>query len=405
MNNNNSYKDKCIPIPEDSTNNTNNTNKAINTYFDIDECILGKGSFGEVCKGTITPKGTELLQRFNIPKGVDIAIKKILKHKFDMNEINILFKIKDLKYITKYYGCLYDDNYIYIIMEYIQGEELFNYIYGKTQDEDNNPRQLTPAEKSKVAINKQRVKANMLSISKQLAIAIDELHKLGIIHNDIKSENIMVNENANEDSSNNLDIKLIDYGLSCELNNINYCFNKNGNLKGTDGFMDAEFLQQNYNDIMSFDNDKLREEFFRKKDWWAYILTLYELLFDHGIPDYEDENGNKHLFYKGDIEILNAISPNLANLITNLSNQEILYENDSEDIRNFIFGTLGIQSRVRVSRRSNSPSKSPTKKRKAENSGSKSAKSPTKKRIARTISPSSSRSKSPTKIKKERHSI
>jgi serine/threonine protein kinase len=354
--NNNSYRDKCIPILQDST---------ISTYFDIDNCILGSGGYGQVCKGKITEDGSELLQSFNIPKGVDIAIKKIKIYEFNMNEISILFKIKDLKYITKYYGCLYDDNYIYIIMEYIQGKDLYNYIINKHYNSNDEIIALNKQEQNELKSNRKRIFNNILSISKKIAIAIDELHKLEIIHNDIKPENIMVIENDKTDSSNNLDIKLIDYGLSCEVKNINKCKYGDGSIDYIDENQKNKYerlpINENFSDNA---NDMLK-----KKDWWAYIIIIFALIFNE-YPDDFYKNGylTKIDFYDTK-EKLNFLNERqrlgvlnrkknikqklifldnkqyifLKKIILSLFNRGVFFDKTSDKIRNEIFTTLDIK--------------------------------------------------------------
>jgi len=309
-------EEKCIAIPNDS----------IDMFFGYEEkgvCTIGKGGFGEVCKGKLKEDKSELLQRFNIPEGVDIAIKKIRKDMFDMNEISILFKIKDLKYISKYYGCLYDDNYIYITMEFIKGEELFNYGDNET--------------------NIKNILANILSISTQLAIAIDELHKLGIIHNDIKSENIMVNENYSNRSFN-LDIKLIDYGLSCETSDIKKCNYNSGTSRFINQTQLGEYRSKqkknnktvhNVNNINNVNNAK---DIFKKKDWWAYLITIFEIIFSVNITD---KNKRGQLTSRQD-KIFNSLPQNIQKLILLLFDRNTFFSKTSKVIRDEIFTTLGI---------------------------------------------------------------
>lgn len=81
------------------------------------------------------------------------------------------------KYIRKY------DNYI--IMRAIEGIDLFDYICAKA----------VPT-------------ASILSILKQLIRIVSDIHSKGVIHGDIKLENIIYNERDGE-------IHLIDFGTEC----------------------------------------------------------------------------------------------------------------------------------------------------------------------------------------------
>lgn len=99
------------------------------------------------------------------------------------NEKELLKKINS-KRIPKLVDEYEDDKEQYYVMEYIEGITLYSKI------KDNG--QLD----TKLAVN----------FAKQIAEAIGEVHSHGIIHRDIKSQNILVDKSQN--------IKLIDLGIS-----------------------------------------------------------------------------------------------------------------------------------------------------------------------------------------------
>jgi serine/threonine protein kinase len=53
----------------------------------------------------------------------------------------------------------------------------------------------------------------------QLISAVKYMHSFKILHRDIKLENIVIVKNVNEDCQK-IDIKLIDFGISLNLNNL-----------------------------------------------------------------------------------------------------------------------------------------------------------------------------------------
>ena len=141
---------------------------------------LGQGTFGFVrlAKHTLT--------------GENVAIKildkeKILKEKDKFrlkNEIKILKKLRHNN-LVQLYSVIDTKLSINLIMEYCEGEELFDYIN-----------------------RKQRLKElEACQIFQQIISGIEYLSKNGITHRDLKPENILIN-------NDNLKIKIVDFGLS-----------------------------------------------------------------------------------------------------------------------------------------------------------------------------------------------
>jgi serine/threonine protein kinase len=102
-------------------------------------------------------------------------------------EIDIL-KICHHPNIIKLYDIFDTADYIYIIMEYCAGGDLFSYI-----------------EKRNYKLPEPRA----AQIIHKLSMAIFYIHSYGIIHRDLKPENILMT-----DESDNADIRLLDFGLS-----------------------------------------------------------------------------------------------------------------------------------------------------------------------------------------------
>lgn len=157
---------------------------------------LASGNFGTVYLGTS--------KEFKGGKRVDeikqVAIKMINISNFTNeernnlnNEINILHRISNKDICQKYllcidyvgYGIETLSSFIYIISEYINGNELSDRIR-------------SPLFSSEDAIN---AICNLLN-------AVSILHKMDIVHRDIKLENIMYNRSTQT-------YKLLDYGLAC----------------------------------------------------------------------------------------------------------------------------------------------------------------------------------------------
>ena len=163
------------------------------------------------------------------------------------NELDIL-KICQHPNIVKLYDVIEDSEKLHIIMELVEGPELFSYLEKK----DFN---ISECEANKIIY--------------KLSSALFYLNVFGIVHRDIKPENILLtNDNAN------YEIKLIDFGLGIILGPNE----KSDQPFGTVSYVAPEVLCGN-------DYDK-------SVDIWSlgvlsYLLLVGRLPFDH--PD-DDEN-------------------------------------------------------------------------------------------------------------------
>ena len=143
---------------------------------------IGEGTFGKV-KLSI-----------HIPTKEYVAIKILEKSRIhDKEELERVEKeikyLKELNHpnIVQIYEVLEDKlQYFYIVMEYVSGGELFNYI----------------------VINEKLSEKEASFFFCQLINGIKEIHKKKICHRDIKPENLLLTENKL--------IKIIDFGLSNE---------------------------------------------------------------------------------------------------------------------------------------------------------------------------------------------
>ena len=140
---------------------------------------LGKGTFGKVKLGIHIPSGDKvaikILEHSKI-KEKDDEIR--VKREFEMIQI---FNHPNVILVTEIFA--YRDSY-YIVMDYCEGGELFNYIVRK--------RSLSEKEAS--------------FFYYQIINGLEYIHNLGIVHRDLKPENLLL--------SRDLTLKIIDFGLS-----------------------------------------------------------------------------------------------------------------------------------------------------------------------------------------------
>jgi len=143
---------------------------------------LGNGKFGLVKLGK--HKETGRLVAIKIMKKQEMKDDDL---EMARTEIEIM-KISQHPNIIRLYDVFENMEYIYIIMEYCAGGDLFGYI-----------------EKRGFALKEEFAKI----IIRKVCSAMYYLHSYGIVHRDLKPENIMMT-----DDTDNADIKLLDFGLS-----------------------------------------------------------------------------------------------------------------------------------------------------------------------------------------------
>ena len=201
---------------------------------------LGHGSYGQVKK--VKHK------KMNEIRAMKITNKKTVSSKY---EIEILRKISHPN-ITNIFEIFEDSKKYYIIMEFLEGGELFDAItsIGSFSEE------------------------SACQIMKQILSAIFYLHSSNIVHRDLKPENIMLLQKPQND---NYHIKLIDFGTAKEFKP----GKKMCKFIGTSYYIAPEVLKERYDE---------------KCDVWSCGIILYILLC--GYPPF---NGNTN------VEIFHAI--------------------------------------------------------------------------------------------------
>jgi len=144
-------------------------------------------------------------------------------------EIDILEKVSHPN-IIKYFCKMEDFDSVYIIMEYIQAETLYDFVLRS----DEIPEMLV-----KLLFN-------------SIVSGLTYLHSLGIIHRDLKAENILITEKG--------DVRIIDFGLSKIMSSSE---NSNEGV-GTVNYVAPEVL--------------VRQNYTNKVDVWSLGIVLYFML-------------------------------------------------------------------------------------------------------------------------------
>ena len=160
--------------------------------------LLGKGSYGEVYLSKKQNSNKLFATKRVNETFADKEMERYLKY-----EINILKKLYH-ENIVRFEEEKTDENYHYIVMEYINGGELSDYL-----------------KKYKSIHNKGFPEEVVQYLMRQIVDAVKYIHERGIIHRDLKLENIMVNFDSEKDKQElnmmKAKIKIIDFGFAIHL--------------------------------------------------------------------------------------------------------------------------------------------------------------------------------------------
>ncbi|CAJ1427408.1 unnamed protein product [Effrenium voratum] len=159
-----------------------NKDRDINDFYDVEDEKIGEGSFGRVCKCANRSTGAE--------RAVKILRKVRRKSQLIMfrNELTTL-KMLDHPHIVKLYEHFEDKKYMYMVMEYCRGGELFDRLLEVGHFTENQ-----------AAV-----------IMQQVFRGIYYLHTMKVVHRDLKIENFMF---AGEGPVESNLIKIIDFGFA-----------------------------------------------------------------------------------------------------------------------------------------------------------------------------------------------
>ena len=211
-------------------------------------CKLGKGAFGKVYKAK------------EIISDKIVAVKQISINNSEANYELILKEIEVLSNIShpnivKYYKYYEENDRIYIIMEYLEGGTLKEFINDKKKE-----------------INEDICRI----IIKQILSALSHLHYIAdICHRDIKPENIMFGSKDNINS-----IKLIDFGLS------------------SNSFEHKNYLE-NCGTLIYMAPEQISNKIYSKSvDIWSVGIILYMLLNGGKNPFYNKGESREKIIYK-----------------------------------------------------------------------------------------------------------
>ena len=219
--------------------------------------FIGKGSYGEI----YLAKKENDSQLYAVKVLDRKRMDKPKLHKYLEREISICQELNHAN-IAKFYKKLVDDSNYYLIEEYCNGGTLTQCM-----------------EKYKAVYNEPFSIEIIQHFMKQIIDAICYIHSLGIIHRDIKLDNILLSfKNKNDIKNLNLmqsEIKIIDFGVATKLDNADYAFTVVGSPLTMDPLLLKKYIKSPDIDVF--------EGYTEKADIWSLGIIFYQLLTGHGI--------------------------------------------------------------------------------------------------------------------------
>ncbi|KAH8823188.1 Pkinase-domain-containing protein [Flagelloscypha sp. PMI_526] len=206
--------------------------------------VIGEGSYGKVRLGTHRLTGTKVAIK-HIPKAMSAALTREIHHHRQLHH----------PHVTQMYEVIATEQSIWIVTELCHGGELFDYL----------------VEKGRVGESEAK------ALFGQLCLAVSYLHDKGVVHRDLKLENVLLDERCR--------VKLGDFGFTREWERGTWM----ETFCGTTGYAAPEMLQQT-----RYQGPEV--------DVWSLGVILYTLLVGALPFDDDDENEMKRMIIEGNFE-------------------------------------------------------------------------------------------------------
>lgn len=222
--------------------------------------VIGEGAYGKVRLGTHRITSTRVAIK-QIPKAMSASLTREIHHHRQLHH----------PHVTQMYEVIATESHIWIVTELCCGGELFDYL----------------AEKGRLSERESSI------IFGQLALAVAYLHEKGIVHRDLKLENVLLDERCR--------VKLGDFGFTREYDRGVYM----ETFCGTTGYAAPEMLQG-------------KRYLGPEVDVWSMGVILYCLLTGTLPFDDDDEAVMKEKVIKGKYEDPEWLSTDARDLVRSI---------------------------------------------------------------------------------------
>ncbi|KAJ3737313.1 Pkinase-domain-containing protein [Lentinula guzmanii] len=189
---------------------------------------VGKGAYGSVSKGIHIPTGNVVALKIINLDTADDDVDDIQR------EVALLTQLRDAPNITEYYGCYMDGPRVWIVMEFAQGGSVLSLMKASRDG---------CLEEKFISV-----------IIREVLIGLSYLHKVPVIHRDMKAANILVTSVGK--------VMICDFGVSALLATTS---SKRNTLTGTPYWMAPEVVQA----VPAYDT---------KADIWSLGIMIYEMV-------------------------------------------------------------------------------------------------------------------------------